>query len=233
MDRGTSELAVVLKRDPFGLLPADACAPGEKLLYIEDFQDGKAQGWQNITGATDFGAKNGWMLGPIEQGNNAVYFTGTYHDLDAFQDMTFDNVVWRLKVMTTGKNGWSFLNLKFSDPNPEGGTRYVVQWGATPQLDLTRMQIPSPGPLASAEQLQGHTGPVVLRRVQRLSGTRPGLDRRQAGDRLSGSETHRPRRRSAWRSISRRIRRPCMRSTISPCASWQLHSPHPSTSSAQ
>lgn len=145
VDRGTSELAVVLKRDPFGLLPADACAPDEKLLYIEDFQDGRAQGWRNITGAVEFGAKNGWMLGPTEQGNNAVYFTGVYHDLDTLQDMTFDNVVWRLKVMTTGTDGFSFLNLKLSDPNPEGGTRYVVQWGATPELDLTRMQNPSPG----------------------------------------------------------------------------------------
>ena len=145
VDRGPSELAVVLKRDPFGLLPGEACAPGEKLLYIEDFQDGKAQGWRNITGAAEFGAKNGWMLGPMEQGNNAVYFTGIYHDLDAFQDMTFDNVVWRLKVMTTGKDGWSFLNLKFSNPTPEGGTRYVIQWGADVQLDLTRMQFPEAG----------------------------------------------------------------------------------------
>jgi hypothetical protein len=142
---GPNEVGVVLKGDPLGLRAVDACAPGEKLLYIEDFQDGKAQGWNNITGAVEVGAKNGWMLGPMEQGNDAVYFTGTYHDLDMLQDMTFDNVVWRLKVMTTGTDGWSFLNLKFSDPNPEGGTRYVLQWGATPQLDLTRMQNPSPG----------------------------------------------------------------------------------------
>jgi hypothetical protein len=145
VDRGTSELAVVLKRDAFGLLPADACASGEKLLYIEDFQDGKAQGWRKITGAVEFGAKNGWMLGPMEQGNNAVYFTGIYHDLDALQDLTFDNLVWRLKVMTTGKDGSSSINLKLSHPTPEGGTRYVIGWGADVELDLTRMQLPDVG----------------------------------------------------------------------------------------
>ncbi len=145
LERGPNELAVILQRDPLGLAAAEACAPDEKLLYIEDFQDGKAQGWQNITAAAEFGAQNGWALGPIEEGNNAAYFTGTFHDLDMLQDMTFDNVVWRLKVMTKGHDGWSFLNLKFSDPNPEGGTRYVAQWGANPQLDLTRMQFPSPG----------------------------------------------------------------------------------------
>lgn len=144
LQRGPNDLQVTLKRDPFGLLAADACAPGEKLLYVEDFQDGKAQGWQNITGAAEFGAKNGWMLGPTEQGNNAVYFTGIYHDLDRLQDMTFDNVVWRLKVLTMGKDGWSFLNLRFV-PSPDGGTRYVIQWGADVLLDLTRMDFPTAG----------------------------------------------------------------------------------------
>jgi hypothetical protein len=144
VDRGPSELAVVLKRDPLGLLAVDACAPSEKLLYVEDFQDGKAQGWQNITGGAEYGANNGWMLGPNEEGDNAVYFTGVHHDLDMLQDMTFDNVVWRLKVMTTGKDGWSFLNLKFV-PSPDGGTRYVIQWGASPSLDLTRMDFPAVG----------------------------------------------------------------------------------------
>lgn len=141
---GPNEVGVVLKGDPLGLRAVDACAPGEKLLYIEDFQDGKAQGWQNITAAAEFAVKNGWMLGPTEQGNNAAYFTGIYHDLDILQDLTVDNVVWRLKVMTRGEDGFSFLNLKFV-PGPEGGTRYIAQWGGKVLLDLTRMQIPGPG----------------------------------------------------------------------------------------
>ncbi|MFL7870374.1 MAG: carboxypeptidase-like regulatory domain-containing protein, partial [Anaerolineales bacterium] len=41
LERGPNEVTVALERDPYGLLPAEACAPGEKLLYIEDFQDGQ------------------------------------------------------------------------------------------------------------------------------------------------------------------------------------------------
>ena len=48
LQRGPTEFKVTLKRDPFGLLPSAACAPAQKALYFEDFQDGQAQGWPNI-----------------------------------------------------------------------------------------------------------------------------------------------------------------------------------------
>jgi hypothetical protein len=41
LERGPSEISVVMKRDPYGLLPSTACATGEKLLFMEDFQDGQ------------------------------------------------------------------------------------------------------------------------------------------------------------------------------------------------
>jgi hypothetical protein len=145
MERGSTELAVSLRRDPFGLLPVDACAPNEKLRYIEDFQDGKAQGWQKITAATDFAAQNGWGVGPLEEGNQVAYFTGIFHTLDDLQNFTFDNMVWRLKVRTKGRDGFSFLNVKHA-PAPNGGeTRYTVQWGANVLLDLGRLQLPDVG----------------------------------------------------------------------------------------
>jgi len=144
MSRGANDIAVTLVRDPFGLTLAEACASGEKLLYIEDFQDGKAQGFQNITAATDFNAVNGWALGPLEEGNQVVSFTGVHENGDALADYTFENAVWRIKVRTTGKDGFSFLNWHFLQ-NPEGGSRYVVQWGADVLTDLSRLQMPTPG----------------------------------------------------------------------------------------
>jgi hypothetical protein len=48
IERGDNQLDVVLERDPFGLPVKDACALGESLLYIDDFQDGAAQGWDAI-----------------------------------------------------------------------------------------------------------------------------------------------------------------------------------------
>ena len=40
LSRGLSEISVVMKRDPYGLLPSTACASDEKLRYMEDFQSG-------------------------------------------------------------------------------------------------------------------------------------------------------------------------------------------------
>ncbi len=144
LSRGSNAIAVTLVRDPFGLLASAACAPGEQLLYIEDFQDGKAQGYQNITAATDFNAQNGWALGPLEEGNQVVSFTGVYGNLDILDGYTFENAVWRLKIRTTGKDGFSFLNWH-NVLNQDGGSRYVLQWGANVMTDLSRLQMPNPG----------------------------------------------------------------------------------------
>ena len=40
LERGPNELTVSLKRDPFGILPSEACPAGQNNLYLEDFQDG-------------------------------------------------------------------------------------------------------------------------------------------------------------------------------------------------
>ena len=42
---GSNELSVTLTRVPFGLTAADACAPGESTLYVEDFQVGAVNNW--------------------------------------------------------------------------------------------------------------------------------------------------------------------------------------------
>jgi hypothetical protein len=48
IERGDNTVAVTLEVDPDGLLPANACAEGETLLSIEDFQDNQAQDWGGI-----------------------------------------------------------------------------------------------------------------------------------------------------------------------------------------
>lgn len=143
--RGANQVSITLKHDPYGLLPSQACAPDETLLYIEDFQDGKAQGWQNITAATDFAAQNGWAISPTEKGNLSLLFTQVKEMGDDLQNFTFDNAVWRLKVKVVGSDGFSFLNWRHK-PSPEGETRYPIQWGDGQVLvDLTRLQQPSVG----------------------------------------------------------------------------------------
>jgi hypothetical protein len=146
MQRGPNEMALNLRPDPFGLVAANACAPSEQLLYMEDFQDNKAQGWREITAATEFGAENGWSIAPVEEGNFAATFTGPHEDLDDLEGQTFDNVVWRLKVRTHGTDGFSFLNLRRAT-KADGETRYPLQWGASVLTDLTRLDTPDVGHL--------------------------------------------------------------------------------------
>jgi len=155
IQRGENEVSVTLKRDPFGLLSSDACANGEELLYIEDFQDGKAQGWGNVTAATDYAAQNGWAIIPDEDGNLILAYQ-TENAIDAgdnLQDFTFDKAVWRLKVRfqgDTGFSGFTFLNWRHA-PTPDGETRYPVQFGGDGLVDLTRLQSPDVGHFSVVE----------------------------------------------------------------------------------
>ena len=100
LTRGVNQLTVKLERDPHGVLPFEACGPGEKLLYLEDFQDNKVQGWPEIDSRTQ-----GWSLIPQPGvGNMVAQFSS---DMDGTQifywDGTFENAVWRISFMPHGK----------------------------------------------------------------------------------------------------------------------------------
>ena len=62
LERGPNDVAVAMERDPFGILPSEACPAGTTLLMIEDFQDGQMQGWS---------VEAGWVIepDPTEPGN--------------------------------------------------------------------------------------------------------------------------------------------------------------------
>lgn len=105
IERGVNQISIILERDPHGLLPADVCGPGQKLLYIEDFQDGKAQGWEQIEMRT-----MGWEIipHPDSQGNQ-VLFNGS--DTPAGAENTaleFEAAVWRIQFMTDHNQWFSF-----------------------------------------------------------------------------------------------------------------------------
>ena len=144
LERGPSEMALVLQRDPLGLRAADACTPEEQLLYIEDYQTGKAPGWQQMTAALDFNAQNGWSITTGDDGDQFATFTGGFENLDDLQGPVFDNLVWRLSIRTHGTDGFSFLNLRHT-PKQGGETRYTIQWGANAFLALARLDFPDVG----------------------------------------------------------------------------------------
>lgn len=89
--RGDNQLTIALERDPFGILTSEACAPGETLLYVEDFQDGHAQGWETI----EYGAQ-GWALGsyPDTPENKVISHTLTSKTWARLADAFYENAVF-------------------------------------------------------------------------------------------------------------------------------------------
>jgi hypothetical protein len=105
ISRGANELIVTLERDPYGLLPSQACAPSETLLYVEDFQDNFATGWPEI----DLYAQ-GWLIEEYigEAGNLVASNNNFEHHGTGLQNMTFTDAVWRVRFFVNGRRPISF-----------------------------------------------------------------------------------------------------------------------------
>lgn len=100
LEHGVNQVEVALERDPHGVLPSEACAPGEKLLYLEDFQNGKAQGWEEI----ELRAQ-GWELDAFSDapGDRVVIHQAESDGQTMLQDQLFENAVFRVRVMPQGR----------------------------------------------------------------------------------------------------------------------------------
>lgn len=99
IDRGDNQLEITLQRDPYGLVPSEACAPGESLLYVEDFQDGHAQGWPDI----EFRAA-GWDIdsNPDTPENFVARHAPISNSWAAMENSYFENAVFRFQFFSTG-----------------------------------------------------------------------------------------------------------------------------------
>jgi len=85
---------------PSSTYPDLACLPGEELLYLEDFQDGQAQGWQEI----EYQAQDWEIINdPGTPGNLILTRPSTFEGYSDLRDHEFDNAVWRLKIMHPAK----------------------------------------------------------------------------------------------------------------------------------
>lgn len=119
LERGLTEVAVTLTRDPFGLLPADACASSESLLYIEDFQDSQAQGMESVEYRT-----GGWSVGPAPDGPANLILGLTLADEDngnalesaSYESQVFGDAVWRMHFYVTGHGSYTFSWHEVNEP---------------------------------------------------------------------------------------------------------------------
>ena len=125
LERGPNEVAVTLERDAFAFLPSNACAAGEALLYMEDFQNGE----------TDMAHHDGVgkpvPLGPaVDEAGNTVLihdFTTPVGDYSSYltrgadgSPITFGDAVWRMRFMITKETEWG-LEWNSAGPNEFGG----------------------------------------------------------------------------------------------------------------
>jgi hypothetical protein len=126
LQAGENALSFTLERDTFGLTVGQACRPEEKLLYVDDFQDGQAQGWDAIEMNI-----SGWTVGAApDTPENQVIMAQEgvpWSFLGEGQAFFFNNVVWRLKFNYTG-TGDSHINFRF-DESPGVDARYIIAIG--------------------------------------------------------------------------------------------------------
>ncbi len=150
--RGPNEVAITLERDPYGLLPSEACAPGETPAYVEDFQDSVADGWPDI----QFNAP-GWALGPAPMDDSDLVISASYSSntgggpiSSQWQGLTFENAVWRIRYLVEGKlsgnNSLSFNWLHAVEPFEIQGvevfdSRYQLPMSEG-QFEMRRLQQP-------------------------------------------------------------------------------------------
>lgn len=142
LKRGLNDFVVALERDLNGLLPSQACAPGETLLYLEDYQDGAAQGWPEM----EFFA-NGWLVEEFtaEPGNLVASNNNMEHHGHSLQDMTFGDAVWRVRFFVSGRRLISFNWLENYNIDIEGqqidNSRYQIVLD-TDGIGIRRLTLP-------------------------------------------------------------------------------------------
>jgi hypothetical protein len=128
IERGLNEVVVTLSRDPMGILPEEACAPGQPVLYIEDFQDGLSRGWETIPLGIGGDMPNGWSIIDEDGNKILVHADAPSGGGDTLQERTFGNFVWHIKYKSVGQDADMFFMWRLSRSDA-GQKRYVVVVG--------------------------------------------------------------------------------------------------------
>lgn len=143
LERGLTELPIVLERDPYALLPSTACLPGEEVLFFEDFQDGKTI---LTTHQKEFSPMD---EAPIEAGNtvlihdftNPVDFSTYLGQIDG-KPVLFGDAVWRMRFFITEESNWG-LGWNTAGPNELGGittsqSSYMIDFTTGRRIRVSR-----------------------------------------------------------------------------------------------
>ncbi len=95
LEQGANELSIALERDPYALDPAEACQPGQQIVFVEDFEDYQAQGMSDISDAK-------WSFIDVEERGTVLEFISTGESATTKSSTKFGNAVWFFDMKTDG-----------------------------------------------------------------------------------------------------------------------------------
>ncbi len=141
LNRGPNEVVIAMERDLNGLPASLACAPGETPLYVEDFQDGNAQGIDVVNFKV-----GGWSIGPApDLAENSVMTLAlpdlyggrvSENELAGVEEVFPANAVWRFNIQITEPGTYIFFWQRAQEPyQSDTGqvdwSRYMIHLGTT------------------------------------------------------------------------------------------------------
>jgi len=93
LERGQNSHTFTMVADPEQVDPSTACLPGQELLYIEDFEDGEMQEWDNIFQPV-------WDFVNIEdRGTVLVLDPPEGEEARSGRPVDYDNIVWHFDLL--------------------------------------------------------------------------------------------------------------------------------------
>ncbi len=124
IERGENTIEILLKQDPYGLLPADACSAGETLIMVEDLQDQLMQDWGDLTSRFESGAPGVEIIEDINQPSNWVLKAYNTTKPGHFQIGSYDEHLGDAVVrFRTRNNGGQHLHVGWHHTN---AYRYIA-----------------------------------------------------------------------------------------------------------
>jgi len=147
LERGANAVTVMLKRDVYAFLPSNACGAGEKLLYMEDFQDGQTdiRHYDGQPAPTPLGAA-------LDEAGNTVLihdfsvpvgdYSSWYNKTSSDERVEFGDAVWRMRFLITKETDWG-LSWNSAAPNEIGGittsgSSYGIYFNTSRHAGITR-----------------------------------------------------------------------------------------------
>ena len=144
LERGLNSLTFTMGVDPKQVLPSTACLPNQELLYIEDFEDGQMQEWENVFQPI-------WDFVEFEdRGTVLVLDPPEGEEARSSRPVDYDNIVWHFDLMRESGDQlmwismhdvgygvyfahiYNGINVILQHMNPEGG------------YDLGQRSLPAP-----------------------------------------------------------------------------------------